>query len=146
MSPFEYLNQVCGVEEIVMPAPSQKMAATGMSGSPQSAKIVFVSTETRAEYQSTYQAMFEKMVLAMGLDLNDVHLVLNGEEAWPQSQIKVCIHLGSSKEPVGWNESQSPKELIVPSLLQMSQDPEYKKIAWQYLKKEEFTRYVSLEC
>lgn len=155
MSPFEYLNQVCGVEEIVMPSKPSTVAiseSTGVDSSNRSgvpnvheaadAKIVFVSAETRSEYRSTYQAMFEKMVSAMGLDLSDVHLVLNGEESWPQSQTKVRIYLGSAKEPDGWKESSSTRELVVPSLVQMSQDPEYKKIAWQYLKKEEFQRYV----
>jgi hypothetical protein len=144
MSPFEYLNQVCGVEEIVVPVRSQKSVANcddaadvavGMDRAHHtSAKIVFVSAENRSDYHSTYQTMFEKMVAAMGLDLLQVQLVLTDDEPWPESQTKVRIYLGSAEESVGWIEAQTVRQLVVPSLPEMAQNPEFKKIAWKYLK------------
>lgn len=139
MSPFEYLNQVCGVEEIVLPAPSgealveTEVSASVVAETSLPAKIVFVSEVSRSEYHSLYQRMFEKMVAAMGLDLLQVQLVLSDDEPWPASQTKVRIELGGKEASFGWKD-KSNHHLVVPSFTEMSKDPEFKKIAWQYLK------------
>jgi hypothetical protein len=129
MSPLEFLSQVYGVQEIILP----KENAQPIAETP-SAEFVFTLEMTTQEFESSYQTLFEKIITAMGLNRQNISVHLAGESLAVGPKTKACISFGGHQGDIGWNKGTVPPVLYVHSLQEMTLYPELKKLTWGWLK------------
>ncbi len=129
MNPLEYLSQVYGVQEIILPEksalPIPEMA---------SSEFVFIVDMISAEFESSYKILFEKIVAAMGLHRENYSVHLSGEQLVVGPKTKACISFGGHQGDIGWSKGHVPPTLYVHSLQEMTLYPELKKLTWGWLK------------
>lgn len=121
MGPLEFLSQVYGVQEIILPVVA-------------SSEFVFVVDMTAAEFESSYKILFEKIITAMGLHREKISVHLKDERPAVGPKTKVCISFGGHQGDIGWNKGTVPPTLYVHSLQEMTLYPELKKLTWGLLK------------
>lgn len=124
---FQFLHEVYGIEDVILPADAKAAVAKGP-------EILFISELTSLEYETQYRPLFEKIVGAMGIDNKRMALSLSDKPVPVADVTKVCVFF-ANQEP-GWTDAYDgkPRRLFVPSLESMTAHQDLKKVTWKYLK------------
>ena len=131
MTAWQYLHDVCGVENfisrdvpVVVPAPEEAPVTA------QSPKIIFLTAESAEAFQQKYSALFDKMMLAMGLS-PEMYQMIFEQKSFAVAQESLQIFFDSS-QTLGWQTNSS--YLVVSSLDELLNNVEAKRKTWFYLK------------
>lgn len=121
MSPIEYLQKVCGVDEIVLPETPRL---------DRELDILFWISKKKEEIAPEAVLLFEKMKSAMGLQAHHY------SEQWGETKpslSRLRIELTSSNSEIGWVFPEN-KVLRLPFLEDLLKDPNLKKPTWKLLQ------------
>jgi hypothetical protein len=139
MSSLEYLKQVYGLEELILPAEQVGVDREDIAVADSfnkiyadQASVVFWSSLERKDFEDHYRLLFEKIVTAMGLSFEQISLILSATPPSFSSETKVLILMDSDAGELGWRSDNS--QLTIHSLPVLAKDAEAKKITWYLLK------------
>lgn len=135
---WQYLKTSLDIDDFMLPAssPAPSAASVQQMGlyNSSAALTFFVATDHLSIEEKT---LFEKMIMAMGLSLEQVGLFLSTtvvDNGIP-SRIRVIFSDDTSAPTMGqWQDVQGLRIFTTHSLKNLLQNPGLKKSAWEHLK------------
>lgn len=128
---LNYLNQSLGVEDVLLPVTVAEAPAPAIYYNPEARIAFFTEDQT---VTTDERQLFEKIVQAMGLGLQQVALYTGASPELTVGPSQIRIHL-VNEGPVGaWLDIAAARILRTHSLKNLIASPDLKKAAWFHLK------------